>query len=107
MVYLDNDFVLFDICLCDNTRHAKTVASLSRDLLIYHKIVKLSWPARSPDLVPINIVRDLLGYNIRYHNHVRTLSSNNHVLCCEWEAIPLNDFKIIIGLMHSQCTACM
>ena len=65
--------------------------------------ITLSWPARSPDLVLIEHVWDILGCNVWCNHYVKRMTA----LHGKWAAVPQNDNGIIIGLMRHRCTACM
>ena len=86
--------------------YTKTAARLSSDLL-NQNIVTLPWPARSPDLVPIELVWDILACNVRYNHDVRPRVQIITALCLEWAAVHQNDIITIIGLMRHHSTACM
>ena len=72
-----------------------------------HKSEQLPWPARSPDLAPIEHVLDIVSRNARSHNNVRT----NHQMIAKLRrhlgAIAQNDKRTIIGSMLRWCTACV
>ena len=70
-------------------------------------IVTLSLTARSSDLVQIEHVGDILGRNERCYHDVRTHPQMINDLSREWAVNPQNHIRIIIGLKHCQCTACM
>lgn len=89
----------------DNAR--PHTARVSRDFLNNHNIRNLPWPARSPDLSPIEHVWDLLGRNVRSHHHVRTRQQMIAALRQEWNAIPQNSIRTIIGSMRRRCMACI
>ena len=56
-------------------------------------IVTLMWPTKSPDLVPIEHILDILGSNFRC-NDVRTRPQIMTALRCEWAVISQNDIRI-------------
>ena len=89
----------------DNAR--PHTARLSRDFLMNQNIDKLPWPARSPDLAPIEHVWDILGRNVRSRHDVRTRPQMIAALRREWAAIPQNEIRTTIGSMRRRCTACM
>ena len=87
----------------DNAR--PHTACISTDFINNQNIRKLPWPARSPDLSPIEHVWDILGRNIRSRHHVRTRQQMVPALHQEWNAMPQNLIWDIIGLMRRRCEA--
>ena len=89
----------------DNAR--PNTARISTDFINNQNIRNLPWPARSPDLSPIEHVWDILGRNVRSRHHVRTRQQMVAVLHQEWNAIPQNVIRDIISSMRRRCTACI
>ena len=70
-------------------------------------ITVMNWPARSPDLNPIEHAWDMLSRRIRQRQHPPdTLQTLIDALVQEWQAIPQNDIRRIIRSMPRRCQEC-
>ena len=58
-------------------------------------------------MVPIEHAWEILGRNVRCHHDVRIRPQMIRSLRGEGAAIPLNDIRILFGLMRDRFTACM
>ncbi|GFV86831.1 transposable element Tcb2 transposase [Trichonephila clavipes] len=67
---IGDDFILMD----DNCRPHR--ANLVEDFLFEEGIVRMEWPACSPDMNPIEHVWDALGRRVAGRNHPHKLSKN-------------------------------
>ena len=96
-----------DICKCTKPCNAKTESRLSEDIRTNQNIVTPPWPAKRPDLEPIEYVWDILWRNVRSHYNVGTSPQIITALRSEWGTIAQNDIRIIIGSMFCQYLACV
>lgn len=88
-----DDFVLVD----DNARPHR--ARIVNDLLGENNITRMIWPARSPDMNPIEHVWSNLKLRLnREGNEFQNLQELVEAILREWEAIPQN---LIPGLVDS------
>ncbi|GBN91999.1 hypothetical protein AVEN_73027-1 [Araneus ventricosus] len=68
----------------------------------------MDWPARSPDLNPIEHVWDALGRAIATHNPPpRTIQEMKTALLNEWDQLPQEMINCLISSMKSHCKACI
>ncbi|CAK1582681.1 unnamed protein product [Parnassius mnemosyne] len=70
------------------------------DYLSEVRIFKLEWPARSPDMNPIEHVWDMLKRRTRSNlNPLENFSALKTALVAAWEGIPQRDIKNITHTM--------
>ena len=94
------DFVLMD----DNARPHR--ARIVDQYLDNESIERMDWPARSPDLNPIEHVWDMLGKAVRAReNQPQTLVQLGQALQEEWDRIPQQRIRNLIGSMRRRCQA--
>ena len=67
-------------------------------------IQTLDWPARSPDLNPIEHVWDMLGRNVRQRDHT-TLAQLRTSLLEEWDRIPADAIRRVVNSMPERLQA--
>ncbi|GFX02798.1 transposable element Tcb2 transposase [Trichonephila clavipes] len=80
---IGNDFILMD----DNSNPYR--ANLVEDSLFEEGIVRMEWPACSPDMNPIEPVWDALGRRVAGHQPPpQTLQELERALLEEWDRIP-------------------
>ncbi|GFU64752.1 transposable element Tcb2 transposase [Trichonephila clavipes] len=80
---IGDDFILID----DNCRPHR--ANLVEDFLFEEGIVRMEWPACSPDMNPIEHVWDALGRRVAGHQPPpKTLQELERALLEEWDGIP-------------------
>ncbi|GFX00144.1 transposable element Tcb1 transposase [Trichonephila clavipes] len=80
---IGDDFILMD----DNCRPHR--ANLVEDFLFEEEIVRMEWPASSPDMNPIEHVWDALGRRVAGHQPPpQTLQELERSLLEEWDRIP-------------------
>lgn len=90
----------------DNARPHR--ARVVQDFLRVQNVTRLDWPARSPDLNPIEHLWDALGRRVREHNPPpNTLDGLFHILDQEWQALPQRTLRTLIQSMRQRCTACV
>nr|KAG5707095.1 hypothetical protein BaRGS_011806 [Batillaria attramentaria] len=66
----------------------------------------MEWPARSPDLNPIEHVWDMIGRAVRARvNPLRTLAQLGQALQQEWDQIPQQTIRSLICSMRRRCQA--
>lgn len=83
-------------------------ARLVTDFLEQHDVVRMAWPACSPDLNPIEHLWDVLGRRIRdNHPPPGTLARLVEILQIEWAAIPQDTLRTLVGSMRRRCEACI
>ncbi|GFY36473.1 transposable element Tcb1 transposase [Trichonephila clavipes] len=90
----------------DNTRPHR--ANIVDECLQSEDITRMDWPAYSPDLNPIEHVRDMLGRRIAVHPPPPTcLSDLRRALLDEWRNIPQDQITNLILSMPRRCKACI
>ena len=90
----------------DNARphRARTV----QQFLQQNNVDHLDWPARSPDLSPIEHVWYILGQHVRQRvPRPRTLQALGAALQEEWKRIPQLQIARLIRSMRRRCVACI
>ena len=71
-------------------------------------IAVLDWPARSPDLNPIEHLWDMLYRRVsRGNNPPEDVTELRNRLIQEWQEIPQNDVRELIQSMSRRCAECM
>ena len=97
-----DSFILQD----DNARPHR--ARLMEDYFREATIVHMGWPARSPDLNPIEHVWDALGRRIAALNPPpTTLQGLRTALTQQWALLPTALINTIILSMEHRCRACI
>lgn len=93
------------IFMQDNAR--PHTARVSMNFLQEEGIHVMDWPARSPDLNPIEHCWDMLGRRVRARNQLpRSVADLRTALLEEWVAIPQNDIDRLIRSMPNRCVEC-
>lgn len=97
---IGNDFILMD----DNAppHRARVVQNFLED----HGIQRMNWPARSPDLNPIEHIWDQLDRRVR--NRVvapHTLEQLEEAIIEEWNRIPQENIEALVSSMNRRCLA--
>ncbi|GFX74792.1 transposable element Tcb2 transposase [Trichonephila clavipes] len=81
---IGKDFILMD----DNARPHR--ARIVEEYLEDHGLERMEWPARSPDLNPIEHLRDYLGREVAALNPPpRSLHELKQGLLCVWSSLPI------------------
>jgi len=94
------------ILMHDNAR--PHTARLTTAYLEQEGIEVMDWPARSPDLNPIEHVWDILYRRIsRGLNPPQNLQALEEALIREWEAMPQADIRRLIRSMPRRCRECI
>ncbi|GFW25698.1 transposable element Tcb2 transposase [Trichonephila clavipes] len=94
-----DDFILMD----DNCRPHR--ANLVEDFLFEEGIVRMEWPACSPDMNPIEHVWDALGRRVAGHQSPpQTLQELEKDLLEEWDRIPQLVINSLIDSMPQRCS---
>ena len=81
-------------------------ARIEQQFLQQNNVDHLDWPARSPDLSPIEYVWDILGQRVRQRVlRPRTLQALGAALQEEWRRIPQLQIARLIRSMRRRCVA--
>ena len=97
---IGDTFILMQYNACART------ARLSMTFLDDEGITVMNWPARSPDLNPMEHAWDMLSRCIGQRQHPpESVQSLTDALVQEWQAIHHNDFRRII-MMPRRCQEC-
>ena len=89
------EFILID----DNAHPHRT--HFTKAYLEHETIVRMDWPARSPDLNPIEHAWDILQRVISARPvQPRTLQELSDALFAEWRLIPQNQMQTLVMSMH-------
>ncbi|GFV60335.1 transposable element Tcb2 transposase [Trichonephila clavipes] len=96
---IGDDFILMD----DNCRPHR--ANLVKDFLFEEGIVRIEWPACSPDMNPIGHVWDALGKRVAGRQpHAQTFQELEIALLEEWDRIPQLLINSLIQSMPQRCS---
>jgi len=87
----------------DNAR--PHTARHTRGFLRRNNMQLLPWPARSPDLSPIEHLWDHLGRRVRENHDVDNVRDLERALRVEWARIPLRVIRKLICSMRRRCLA--
>ena len=94
------------VLMQDNAR--PHTARVSLNFLEEEGIEVMDWPARSPDLNPIEHVWDILRRRVvQRHHPPRVVLDLRRALVEEWDAIPQNDIQRPIQSMPKRCLECI
>ena len=78
-------------------------ARYSMDLLQRNNVNVFDWPARSPDLSPIEHMWDMLGRRVRERHDVHSLAAM--ALHQKWGQIPVQNVNKLMNSMRKRCGA--
>ncbi|GFV16657.1 transposable element Tcb2 transposase [Trichonephila clavipes] len=96
---IGEDFILMD----DNCRPHR--ANLVEDFLFEEEIVRMEWPACSPDMNPIENVWDALGRRVAGRQPPpKTLQELERALLEEWDRIPQLVINSLIDSIPQRCS---
>ncbi|GFT78155.1 transposable element Tc3 transposase [Trichonephila clavipes] len=99
---IGNDFILMD----DNARPHR--ARVVEEYLEDHGLERMEWPARSPDLNPIEHLWDYLGREVAALNPPpRSLHELKQGLLCVWSSLPIPVSDNLINSMGNRCRQCI
>ncbi|GFW73846.1 transposable element Tcb2 transposase [Trichonephila clavipes] len=99
---IGNDFILMD----DNARPHR--AQIVEEYLEDHGLERMEWPARSPDLNPIEHLWDYLGREVTALNPPpRSLHELKQGLLCVWSSLPIPVSDNLINSMGNRCRKCI
>ncbi|GFX99622.1 transposable element Tc3 transposase [Trichonephila clavipes] len=99
---IGNDFILMD----DNARPHR--AQIVEEYLEDHGLERMEWPARSPDLNPIEHLWDYLGREVAALNPPpRSLHELKQGLLCVWSSLPIPVSDNLINSMGNRCRQCI
>lgn len=94
------EFILMD----DNARPHR--ARVVEQYLEQETIVRMDWPARSPDLNPIEHVWNMLQVALsRRRAQPTTLAELGHALVEEWNNLPIGNIRVLIDSISRRCQA--
>ena len=83
-------------------------ARLVQNALIQNNVVRMEWPALSPDLNPIENLWSILGGRIHSRdNLVTTVQELTDALIQEWQALDQMVIRNTIGTMRRRCIECI
>ena len=90
----------------DNARPHR--ARVVNDFLAEQQVIRMDWPACSPDLNPIEHAWDVLGRRIReHHPPAENLNQLFQFLRQEWNLIPQLTLRRLVDSMRQRCLACI
>lgn len=92
------DILQHDNARCHSARH-------TRNILEANNINTIEWPAKSPDLSPIEHMWDYLGRKVRNRNDVNDVADLERALHEEWALAPLHFIRRLINSMRRRCLA--
>ncbi|GFU16056.1 transposable element Tcb2 transposase [Trichonephila clavipes] len=96
---IGDDFILMD----DNCRPHR--ANLVEDFLFEERIVRIEWPACSPDMNPIENVWDAVGRRAAGRQPpLQTLQELKRALLEEWDRMPQLVINSLIDSMPQRCS---
>ncbi|GFT73412.1 transposable element Tcb2 transposase [Trichonephila clavipes] len=99
---IGNNFILMD----DNARPHR--ARIVEEYLEDHGLERMEWPARSPDLNPIEHLWDYLGREDAALNPPpRSLHELKQGLLCVWSSLPIPVSDNLINSMGNRCRQCI
>ncbi|GFW71038.1 transposable element Tcb2 transposase [Trichonephila clavipes] len=99
---IGNDFILMD----DNARPHR--ARIVEEYLEDYGLERMEWPARSPDLNPIEHLWDYLGREVAALNPPpRSLHELKQGLFCVWSSLPIPVSDNLINSMGNRCRQCI
>ncbi|GFY11574.1 transposable element Tcb2 transposase [Trichonephila clavipes] len=99
---IGNDFILMD----DNARPHR--ARIVEEYLEDHGLERMEWPARSPDLNPIEHLWEYLGREVAALNPPpRSLHELKQGLLCVWSSLPIPVSDNLINSMGNRCRQCI
>nr|KAG5707102.1 hypothetical protein BaRGS_011813 [Batillaria attramentaria] len=85
-----------------------TCAVVVRDFLQRQQVVRMDWPARSPDLAPIENLWDILGRRVvDNHPHPTDAAQLFQFLQQEWHAIPQQMLQNLVHSMRQRVVDCL
>ena len=77
----------------------------TQNILRIHNVNVLQWPARSPNLSPIELLWDHLGRQVRERHDANNIRDLERALQAEWVRIPLQVIRKLICSMRHHCMA--
>ena len=77
------------------------------DFVSVDNINRMDWPANSPDLNPIENLRDELGRRTYGDNPPQTIPQLRHRLAQEWQNIPQSTIRRCVGNKGKRCKECV
>ncbi|GFX85671.1 DDE_3 domain-containing protein [Trichonephila clavipes] len=90
----------------DNARPHR--ARIVEEYLEDHGLERMEWPARSPDLNPIEHLWDYLGREVAALNPLpRSLHDLKQGLLCVWSSLPIPVSDNLINSMGNRCRQCI
>ena len=93
--------------LQDDNAPCHRAAVVNRFLEEQH-VTRMDWPARSPDMNPIEHLWDVLGRRVRAHDPPAAyLDGLFELLQQEWQAIPQETLQNLVLSMRRRCNVCL
>ena len=81
------------------------VAHHTMNFLQANNVNVLNWPAKSPDISPIEHLWGHLGRKVRERNNVNSAMDLERALHQEWNRIPMAVIRTLITSMRRLCVA--
>ncbi|GFW12813.1 DDE_3 domain-containing protein [Trichonephila clavipes] len=87
--------------------HDLTELGLLRKIWRITVLERMEWPARSPDLNPIEHLWDYLGRGCCFKSSSRSLHELKQGLLCVWSSLPIPVSDNLINSMGNRCRQCI
>ena len=98
-------FAKYNVWIFQHDNARPHTARHTQNILPIHNVNVLQWPARSPDLSPIEHLWDHLGRQVRERHDVNNIHDLERALQAEWVRIPLQVIRKLICSMRRRCLA--
>ena len=93
-------------CMLQHDNATSHTSHVTRTFLQQNNVQVLDWPAKSPDLNPIEHIWDVLDRRVRRRpNPPSNLQELAQAFDEEWNAIPARTIRRITGSMRRRCNA--
>ena len=91
-----------DVCLHQDNVHPHTAAAMQRDL---HGVQQLPWPARSPDLSPIEHIWEKMKRELP--EHATTIAELRQRVQDAWDNLTQDDIRHFHDCLYERIHACI
>ena len=90
----------------DNARPHR--ARVVNEFIQQHGIIRMAWPAHSPDLSPIEHLWDVLGRRLSTNHPLpMDVAQLTAFLLQEWQAVPQDTLRTLVDSMRLRCLECL